>query len=181
MQLITFFLLELGKFLGVEQLILERTDLLLVLCVLFHVFKHKFFDGFLEFLDSALNHLIFLMNVHKIDVLGWDRVQISKLAHELQVAIALVRLVLLHLSLFEHHICLCLEIVLVKSKIIDEMNSQKHIFFQRISELRNKLLERKLLKILIFVEHDLLNNFSMTAVNLILRDCDPHASNPVPE
>ena len=37
------------------------------------------------------------MNVHEIDVLGWDRVQIGKLAHEFQVTIALVRLILLHL------------------------------------------------------------------------------------
>ena len=91
------------------------------------------------------------MNVHEIDVLGWDRVQIGKLAHKFQEAIALVRLILLHLSLFKHHVSLCLEIVLIKSKIVNEMNSQKHIFFQRISKFWNNLLERKLLKIFIFV------------------------------
>lgn len=151
LELITFFLLERSQLLGIKKPILESTDFLLVFCVLLHVFQHKFFDGFLEFLNSALNYLVLLMNVHKIDVLGWDRVQIGKLAHEFQVAVALVRLVLLHLSLFEHHVSLCLEIVLIKSEVIDEMNSQKHIFFQRISKFRHKLLKWKLLKILIFV------------------------------
>ena len=81
------------------------------------------------------------MNVHKINVLGWDRVQIGELAHELQVAVALVRLVLLHLTLFEHHVRLCLKVILVKGKIVDEMNSQKHVFFQGISKFGHKLLE----------------------------------------
>ena len=119
------------------------------------------------------------MNVHKIDILGRDWVKVSELTHKFQVAIALVWLVFLHLTLFEHHIGLCLEIVVIKCKVIDEMNSQKHVFFQRISQFLHKIFERKLLKIFVFIKHNLLNYFPMSAVDFILSYCYSHASDSI--
>ena len=100
-----------------------------MLCVLLHVFQHELFDSFLQFLNPALNHDVFLMDVHEINILGWDWVQIGKLPHQLKVAVAFVRLVLLHFSLFEHHVGLCLKVVFVKSKIVYHVNSEKDVLF----------------------------------------------------
>jgi hypothetical protein len=81
LELITLLLLERGKIFGVAETVFELPQLLLMLCVLFHVFKHEFFHCFLQFFNPALNHIVFLMDVHKINVLGWYWVQVCELTH----------------------------------------------------------------------------------------------------
>jgi hypothetical protein len=91
------------------------------------------------------------MNVHKVNILGWHRMQVAKLTHQFQEAVAFVGLILFQFPFFKHHVRLCFVLIFVKSEIVNHVDPQKDIWLKTFSQFLNNLFEAKTLKIFVFI------------------------------
>lgn len=165
----------------VLNLLLQRLDLLvyhllllLVPVVDLQVFQQEFFRVLLKFLDAVLQVLILLVDVHQLHVLRRQRVLARVRSQEVNVLVSLLELLVLHLQTF--HVALLFRLgrrLAVVAEAGDLVNTEHHVVgIEVVSQFLDNFLQAKHLKVIVLVQPHLLDDLSLPAVDLVLRDRD---------
>lgn len=141
-----------------------------MLGVLLHVFHHELFDCSLQLLHSLLDPYIFLVDVYKIDILWRNRVWIGELSEELQETVPLDWLALFQFLFSQGLVCFWFEYIIIKGKVVDDMQPQEHIFIELFSHFDDNVIEWELLEVFVLFDINVFYYLPISAVDFILRN-----------